>query len=85
MDGVLFVHAHPDDESILTGGTIARLREARVPVTVLTATRGEGGEVIGPLSSTLEGRREALAAHREGELADAMRVLGVDDLSLIHI
>lgn len=83
MDGVLFVHAHPDDESILTGGTIARLREAQVPVTVLTATRGEGGEVIGPLSSTLEGRREALAAHREGELADAMRVLDVDDWAFL--
>ena len=83
MPGVLFVHAHPDDESILTGGTIARLREAQVPVTILTATRGEGGEVIGPLKDTLEGHRDALAAHREGELAEAMKALGVDDWAFL--
>lgn len=83
MAGVLFVHAHPDDESILTGGTIARLREANVPVTVLTATRGEGGEVIGPLEDSLFGNRPALAQHREGELAEAMRVLGVEDWAFL--
>ncbi|OUD86692.1 1D-myo-inositol 2-acetamido-2-deoxy-alpha-D-glucopyranoside deacetylase [Clavibacter michiganensis subsp. michiganensis] len=37
---VLFVHAHPDDESIVTGGTIAKLVRDGVPVTVLTCTRG---------------------------------------------
>lgn len=43
---VLFVHAHPDDESISTGGTIALLSSLGVEVTLLTATRGELGEVI---------------------------------------
>ncbi|MCQ9384737.1 PIG-L family deacetylase [Brevibacterium sp. 50QC2O2] len=76
---VLFVHAHPDDESITTGGTMARLIAAGAQVTLLTCTRGEGGEVIGEDSLHLEGRRAALAAHREGELAAAMRALRVTD------
>ncbi|GAA2088120.1 PIG-L family deacetylase [Brevibacterium salitolerans] len=76
---VLFVHAHPDDESIATGGTLARLVRAGARVVLLTATRGEGGEVIGEELAHLEGEREALAAHRENELAAAMRILGVRD------
>ncbi len=76
---VLFVHAHPDDESITTGGTMAQLVRAGAHVTLLTASRGEGGEVIGELRARLEGNRTALAAHREGELDAAMRALGVRD------
>lgn len=76
---VLFVHAHPDDESIATGGTIAHLVRAGARVVVLTATRGEGGEVIGEELAHLAGDRQGLAAHRERELAAAMRALGVAD------
>jgi N-acetyl-1-D-myo-inositol-2-amino-2-deoxy-alpha-D-glucopyranoside deacetylase len=76
---VLFVHAHPDDETIATGGTIAALVDAGVGVTVLTCTRGERGEVIPPHLAHLEGDGPSLAERRVGELADAMRVLGVDD------
>ena len=76
---VLFVHAHPDDESIATGGTLAHLVRAGARVVVLTATRGEGGEVIGDEFSHLAGDRQALAAHRESELAAAMRAVGVTD------
>ncbi|WP_084499790.1 PIG-L family deacetylase [Brevibacterium album] len=76
---VLFVHAHPDDESIATGGTLARLVRAGAHVVLLTATRGEGGEVIGEELAHLEGDRAGLAAHRETELAEAMRILGVRD------
>ena len=76
---VLFVHAHPDDETIATGGTIATLVDAGVGVTVLTCTRGERGEVIPPHLAGLEGDGQRLAEHRVGELAEAMRVLGVDD------
>jgi N-acetyl-1-D-myo-inositol-2-amino-2-deoxy-alpha-D-glucopyranoside deacetylase len=76
---VLFVHAHPDDESIVTGGTIAQLVRDGVPVTVLTCTRGERGEVIPAELRHLEGDLRALADHRETELADAMAALGVDD------
>ena len=76
---VLFVHAHPDDESIATGGTIAHLVRAGARVVVLTATRGEGGEVIGSELAHLAGDRVGLAAHRERELAAAMRAVGVTD------
>lgn len=76
---VLFVHAHPDDETITTGGTLATLVDAGAEVVLLTATRGEGGEVIGEDLAHLFGDRPALAAHRETELAAAMRVLGVTD------
>ena len=72
---VLFLHAHPDDESLWTGGLIARLTSAGVRVRVVTCTRGERGEVVpGPLKS-LEGTPE-FAEHRVGELAAALHELG---------
>ncbi|MBE8146215.1 PIG-L family deacetylase [Brevibacterium casei] len=76
---ILFVHAHPDDETIATGGTIAALAAEGDQVTVLTATRGEGGEVIPPEMKALEGDRAGLASVRESEIAEAMRSLGVTD------
>ncbi len=73
---VAFVHAHPDDETLVTGGLILALVDAGVDVRVLTATRGERGEVVpGPLSP-LAGRPE-LAAVRARELAGALAILGV--------
>lgn len=76
---VLFVHAHPDDESISTGGTIATLVDAGSAVTVVTCTRGELGEVVDPtLQAALESPRE-LAVLRQKEIASALRVLGVTD------
>jgi N-acetyl-1-D-myo-inositol-2-amino-2-deoxy-alpha-D-glucopyranoside deacetylase len=74
---VLFVHAHPDDESISTGGTIALLVARGAHVTVLTCTRGELGEVVDPTLAITSG--DELAFTREKEIADAMRVLGVTD------
>jgi N-acetyl-1-D-myo-inositol-2-amino-2-deoxy-alpha-D-glucopyranoside deacetylase len=74
---VLFVHAHPDDETITTGGTIAALVSEGAEVMVLTATRGEGGEVIPAELKHLEGDRTGLAKVREQEIAEAMRALGV--------
>jgi N-acetyl-1-D-myo-inositol-2-amino-2-deoxy-alpha-D-glucopyranoside deacetylase len=76
---VVFVHAHPDDETISTGGTIATLVDGGVGVTVLSCTRGERGEVIPAELKHLEGDEPALALYREGELAKAMEVLGVTD------
>ncbi|MBF4618882.1 PIG-L family deacetylase [Clavibacter sp. VKM Ac-2873] len=76
---VVVVHAHPDDESIVTGGTIAKLVRDGVPVTVVTCTRGERGDVIPDDLRHLEGDLRALADHRETELADAMAALGVTD------
>jgi N-acetyl-1-D-myo-inositol-2-amino-2-deoxy-alpha-D-glucopyranoside deacetylase len=75
---VLFVHAHPDDESISTGGTIATLVERGAIVTVLTCTRGERGEVIPPELAHFEGSPD-LVAIREEELKNALRALGVAD------
>ncbi|MCS4591717.1 PIG-L family deacetylase [Brevibacterium sediminis] len=74
---VLLVHAHPDDETITTGGTIAELVSEGAEVMVLTATRGEGGEVIPAELKQLEGDRAGLARVREQEIAEAMRALGV--------
>lgn len=74
---MLLVHAHPDDETISTGGTIATLLDAGARVTLLTCTRGERGEVVPPELQHLSG--DALGAYRERELASAMRVLGLAD------
>ncbi|WP_150308297.1 DUF6113 family protein [Planctomonas psychrotolerans] len=76
---VLFVHAHPDDETLETGGTIALLLDSGIPVTVLTATRGERGEVIPDDLGSLRDDPHRLGRHREGELREAMRELGVTD------
>jgi len=76
---ILFVHAHPDDETIDTGGTIATLIEAGAEVTVLTCTRGERGEVIpSDLKSALQSPA-AMAKLRDSELQRAMTILGVSD------
>ena len=76
---VLFVHAHPDDETIATGGTIAAFVDAGAQVTIVTCTRGELGEVMPDDLARLRGDEAALAAHREVEIAEAMRDLGVRD------
>ena len=76
---MLFVHAHPDDESITTGGTIAMLVERGSQVTVVTCTRGELGEVIPVDLPGLQGDGLALAEVRTAELAAAMAALGVVD------
>lgn len=77
--GLLAVHAHPDDETLSTGALLATWAAAGLPVTVVTCTRGEQGEVIGAEPAALEGDGPALAAHREGELTRALAALGVVD------
>jgi N-acetyl-1-D-myo-inositol-2-amino-2-deoxy-alpha-D-glucopyranoside deacetylase len=78
MERVLFVHAHPDDESIFTGGTIATLIERGAAVTVITCTRGERGAVVATDLAHLKGT-PALAVERERELGAALAELGVTD------
>ncbi|MEV7287277.1 N-acetyl-1-D-myo-inositol-2-amino-2-deoxy-alpha-D-glucopyranoside deacetylase [Streptomyces sp. NPDC093252] len=75
---LLLVHAHPDDESINNGATMAAYAAQGARVTLVTCTLGERGEVIPPELAHLTGA--ALGAHRLGELAAAMRVLGVTDV-----
>ncbi|WP_076479815.1 N-acetyl-1-D-myo-inositol-2-amino-2-deoxy-alpha-D-glucopyranoside deacetylase [Williamsia sterculiae] len=74
---LLVLHAHPDDESIMTGGTIARYLDAGVDVTVVTFTLGEEGEVIGDTWAQLvaDGGADQLGGYRIGELASALDVL----------
>lgn len=76
---LMLVHAHPDDETITSGATMARYAAAGAQVTLVTCTRGEKGEVIPPELQHLEGDDEALASHRVAELAAAMEALGVED------
>ena len=71
--GLLLVHAHPDDESIGTGATMARYAAEGVPVCLVTCTLGELGEVIPPDLAHLAGAGERLGAHRITELAAATR------------
>lgn len=78
LERVVAVHAHPDDETITMGGTLARLVAQGAAVTVVTATRGECGEVIPADLSRLEGSDE-LASHRTTELVVALTALGVAD------
>ncbi len=74
------VHAHPDDESIETGATMARYAAAGVPVTLVTCTLGELGEVIpAELSYLAAGRGDLLGKYRIGELEAACAALGVTD------
>lgn len=78
--GLLLVHAHPDDESIETGATMARYAAAGVPVTLVTCTLGELGEIIpADLAYLAAGRGDLLGKYRIGELGAACAALGVRD------
>jgi N-acetyl-1-D-myo-inositol-2-amino-2-deoxy-alpha-D-glucopyranoside deacetylase len=77
---VLFVHAHPDDESIETGATMAKYAAEGAGVTLVTCTLGELGEVIpAELAHLAYDRDGGLGEYRIGELASACRALGVTD------
>jgi N-acetyl-1-D-myo-inositol-2-amino-2-deoxy-alpha-D-glucopyranoside deacetylase len=77
---LLLVHAHPDDESLWTGGTIARYAAAGVQVTLVTCTLGEEGEIIPEsLRELAADRADQLGGYRIGELRSACAALGVSD------
>jgi N-acetyl-1-D-myo-inositol-2-amino-2-deoxy-alpha-D-glucopyranoside deacetylase len=77
---LLLVHAHPDDESIGTGATIARYAAEGAQVTLVTCTLGELGEIIPPeLAHLGAGRENRLGAYRITELAAACAALGLAD------
>lgn len=78
---LLFVHAHPDDETLTTGGTMALHAAAPdTTVTLVTCTLGEEGEVIPPaLAGLTPDRADQLGGYRIGELAAACAALGVTD------
>lgn len=77
---LLLVHAHPDDETIGQGATMASYVARGTQVTLVTCTLGEEGEVLVPeLAHLAADRDDALGEHRIGELANAMKELGVTD------
>ena len=77
---LLLVHAHPDDETIGTGATIASHTARGDLVTLVTCTLGEEGEVLVPeLADLASDRSDQLGQHRVGELAAAMEALRVTD------
>jgi len=77
---MLLVHAHPDDETIGQGATMAKYVAQGRGVTLVTCTLGEEGEVLVPeLAHLAADRDDQLGQHRIGELAQAMKELGVTD------
>jgi N-acetyl-1-D-myo-inositol-2-amino-2-deoxy-alpha-D-glucopyranoside deacetylase len=77
---LLLVHAHPDDESLWTGGTIARYAASGVHVTVVTCTLGEEGEIIpAGLRELAADAADQLGGYRVAELRSACAALGVTD------
>ncbi len=77
---LLLVHAHPDDECINQGATMAKYVAEGRGITLVTCTAGERGEVLVPeLGHLAWDRDNTLGPHRRGELDDAMAILGVTD------
>ena len=77
---LLLVHAHPDDEAIGQGATMARYAAEGVQVTLVTCTLGEEGEILVPeLAHLASDQEDGLGRHRITELANAMKELGVTD------
>jgi N-acetyl-1-D-myo-inositol-2-amino-2-deoxy-alpha-D-glucopyranoside deacetylase len=81
---LLLVHAHPDDETINNGATMARYVAEGASVTLLTCTLGEEGEVLVPeLAQLAADQADQLGGYRIGELRAAMDALGVEDIRFL--
>ena len=81
---LLLVHAHPDDETINNGATMAKYAAEGVQVTLVTCTRGEEGEVlVESLANLASSRDDKLGEHREIELKNAMVHLGINDFRFL--
>jgi N-acetyl-1-D-myo-inositol-2-amino-2-deoxy-alpha-D-glucopyranoside deacetylase len=77
---LLLVHAHPDDESIGQGATMAKYVAEGIGVTLVTCTGGEMGEILVPeMEHMAADRDDTLADQRRVELDNAMKELGVTD------
>ena len=77
---LLLVHAHPDDECIGNGATMAKYVAEGVGVTLVTCTGGEMGEILVPeMAHMAADKDDTLADQRRIELHNAMKILGVTD------
>ncbi|MDU0201017.1 PIG-L family deacetylase [Paenibacillus sp. MAH-36] len=79
---LLAVFAHPDDESFICGGTLAKYASEQVDITLVSATRGEMGRRMGNPPYL---NRETMAAAREIELRNACDSLGIRQLQFLDI
>ncbi len=79
MATVIFFHAHPDDEALSTGGTMALLAESGHRVVLVVATRGEEGEPVEGI--LVDG--ESLGSRRTAEVATSARILGVERVEFL--
>lgn len=80
----LLVHAHPDDETINNGATMALYKSLGAQVTLVTCTRGEEGEIlVEDLAHRAAHLEDTLGSHRELELAEAMKALGITDFRFL--
>jgi N-acetyl-1-D-myo-inositol-2-amino-2-deoxy-alpha-D-glucopyranoside deacetylase len=79
---LMLVHAHPDDETIMDGATMAKYVAEGAAVCLVTCTLGEEGEVlVEDLAHLAPDQTDDLGSHRLGELKLAMEMLGVTDFS----
>lgn len=78
-NGLLAIFAHPDDETFGLAGIMARYSARGVPITMVSATRGEVGEIAPGVDATPEN----LHLYREQELRDAMGIVGVTDVRFL--
>jgi N-acetylglucosamine malate deacetylase 2 len=79
---ILLVLAHPDDESFICGGTLAKYAKGGADIMLVCATKGEMGRRVGvpPIVS-----RETLSTLRVRELEQACRVLGIGTLQYLGL
>jgi LmbE family N-acetylglucosaminyl deacetylase len=77
MAGLLLVLAHPDDETFIAGGAIAKYAAAGIPIGLVCATRGERGKTADLYSV------EELPQVREAEVREAARILGIREIQLL--
>jgi len=81
---LLAVKPHPDDEAITMGGTLARYSAEGVRTTLVTATRGEVGEILDKDLDPVEAAPR-LASIREAELRRACEIMGVGELVFLGL
>ncbi|MEE9413743.1 MAG: PIG-L family deacetylase, partial [Acidimicrobiales bacterium] len=79
---ILTIHAHPDDESSKGAATIARYKAGGAATVLVCATGGEEGDILNPVMDREEVTSD-LKAWRRGELDEAARIIGYDEVIML--